>query len=65
VACAVRYFNVYGPRQNPLFVISQSIHRILNGSRPFALRFGRLASDSKAPIGEAFNIGSTFALTYY
>ena len=27
----VRYFNVYGPRQNPIFVISQSVHRILNG----------------------------------
>jgi nucleoside-diphosphate-sugar epimerase len=30
----VRYFNVYGPRQNPIFVISQSIHRILNGHPP-------------------------------
>ena len=30
----VRYFNVYGPRQNPIFVISQSIHRILNGRQP-------------------------------
>jgi nucleoside-diphosphate-sugar epimerase len=25
----VRYFNVYGPRQDPIFVVSQSIHRIL------------------------------------
>ena len=31
----VRYFNVYGPRQAPIFVVSQSVHRILNGHRPY------------------------------
>ena len=31
----VRYFNVYGPRQNPIFVISQTVHRVLNGKAPF------------------------------
>ncbi len=70
----VRYFNVYGPRQNPIFVISQSIHRILNGHQPLLYDSGDqtrcftyvddaiagtlLAADSSAAIGEAFNIGS-------
>jgi nucleoside-diphosphate-sugar epimerase len=70
----VRYFNVYGPRQNPIFVISQSIHRILNGRPPLVYDSGDqtrcftyvddvvagtlLASDSDAATGEVFNIGS-------
>jgi nucleoside-diphosphate-sugar epimerase len=70
----VRYFNVYGPRQNPIFVIPQSIHRILNGRPPLLYDSGDqtrcftyiddaiagtlLAADSNAAIGEAFNIGS-------
>jgi len=70
----VRYFNVYGPRQAPIFVVSQSIHRILNGHRPYLFDTGNqtrcftyvddavagtlLAAESDAAIGEAFNIGS-------
>jgi dTDP-alpha-D-glucuronic acid decarboxylase len=70
----IRYFNVYGPRQDPIFVISQSIHRILNGRQPLLYDSGDqsrcftyvddaiagtlLASESSAAIGEAFNIGS-------
>jgi len=70
----VRYFNVYGPRQNPIFVVSQSIHRILNGRQPLLHDSGNqtrcftyvddaiagtlLASENSAAIGEAFNIGS-------
>jgi dTDP-alpha-D-glucuronic acid decarboxylase len=70
----VRYFNVYGPRQNPIFVVSQSIHRILNGLPPLLYDSGDqtrcftyvddaiagtlLAADSDAAIGAAFNIGS-------
>lgn len=70
----VRYFNVYGPRQNPIFVISQTVHRILNGLPPLLYDSGDqtrcftyvddaiagtlLAADSDAAIGEAFNIGS-------
>jgi dTDP-alpha-D-glucuronic acid decarboxylase len=70
----VRYFNVYGPRQSPIFVISQSIHRILNGRPPLLYDSGDqtrcftyvddaiagtlLASESDAAIGKAFNIGS-------
>jgi UDP-glucose 4-epimerase len=70
----VRYFNVYGPRQNPIFVVSQSIHRILNGRQPLLYDSGEqtrcftyvddavagtlLAADSEAAVGEAFNVGS-------
>jgi len=70
----VRYFNVYGPRQNPIFVVSQTIHRILNGRQPLLYDSGDqtrcftyvddavagtlLAADSEAAIGEVFNIGS-------
>jgi UDP-glucose 4-epimerase len=70
----VRYFNVYGPRQNPIFVVSQSVHRVLNGLSPLlydsgdqtrcftfvddAVRGTLLAAASAAAIGEAFNIGS-------
>jgi UDP-glucose 4-epimerase len=70
----VRYFNVYGPRQAPIFVVSQSIHRILNGRAPLLYDSGDqtrcftyvddavagtlLAADSDTAIGEAFNIGS-------
>jgi UDP-glucose 4-epimerase len=70
----VRYFNVYGPRQNPIFVVSQTIHRILNGRLPLLYDSGDqsrcftyvddaiagtlLAADTAAAIGEAFNIGS-------
>jgi UDP-glucose 4-epimerase len=70
----VRYFNVYGPRQNPIFVISQSVRRVLNGLAPYlydsgeqtrcftyvedAVRGTLLAADSDAALGEAFNIGS-------
>jgi UDP-glucose 4-epimerase len=70
----VRYFNVYGPRQAPIFVVSQSVHRILNGHRPYLFDSGDqtrcftyvddavagtlLAAESDAAIGEAFNIGS-------
>lgn len=70
----VRYFNAYGPRQAPIFVISKTIHRILNGQKPFLYDSGEqtrcftyvedavagtlLAADSSAAIGQAFNIGS-------
>ncbi len=70
----VRFFNVYGPRQNPIFVISKSIHRILNGEQPLLYDSGDqtrcftyvddavagtlLAADSDAGVGEVFNIGS-------
>jgi UDP-glucose 4-epimerase len=30
----VRFFNVYGPRQNPIYVVSQSVYRTLRGESP-------------------------------
>lgn len=75
----VRYFNVYGPRQNPIFVVSQTIHRILNGLQPLLYDSGDqtrcftyvddavagtlLAADSDAAIGEAFIVGSMVETT--
>ena len=32
--CLVRFFNVYGPRQNPIYVVSKSVHRVSNGLGP-------------------------------
>jgi UDP-glucose 4-epimerase len=73
-ATIVRYFNAYGARQRPGFVVSRSVHRALNGkplvvyddgkqTRCFtfisdAIRGTLLAADSDAANGEAFNIGS-------
>ncbi|AQA05205.1 epimerase [Mycobacterium sp. MS1601] len=75
----VRFFNVYGPRQNPIFVISKSIHRILNGRQPLLYDSGDqtrcftyvddavagtlMAADSDAGIGQVFNIGSMVETT--
>ncbi len=75
----VRYFNVYGPRQNPIFVVSQTVHRILNGRQPLLYDSGDqtrcftyvddavagtlLAADSDSAIGEAFNVGSMVETT--
>ena len=77
----VRYFNVYGPRQAPIFVISQAIHQILNGRQPLLYDSGDqtrcftyvddavagtlLASDNARAIGEAFNIGSMTETTMH
>jgi UDP-glucose 4-epimerase len=73
-ATIVRYFNVYGPRQRPAYVISRSIHRALNGQPMVVYDRGRqtrcftfvddaiggtiLAAASPAATGEVFNIGS-------
>jgi UDP-glucose 4-epimerase len=70
----VRYFNVYGPRQNPIFVVSQSVQRVLSGLPPYLYDSGEqtrcftyvddavkgtlLAAESDAAAGQAFNIGS-------
>lgn len=70
----VRYFNVYGPRQNPIFVVSQSVQRVLNGLPPYLYDSGDqtrcftyvddaitgtlLAAENDAALGQAFNIGS-------
>jgi UDP-glucose 4-epimerase len=33
-ASVVRFFNVYGPRQVPNFVVARAIHSVLRGERP-------------------------------
>ncbi len=70
----VRFFNVYGPRQNSYFVMSQSIYKVLNGQQPLLYDDGRMTrcftyvddivnglitvADSEKAIGEAFNLGN-------
>ncbi|GAA3255634.1 NAD-dependent epimerase/dehydratase family protein [Nonomuraea helvata] len=74
-ATIVRYFNVYGPRQRPAFVISRTIHRALRGLAPVIYDDGEqtrcftfvddavtatmLAGSSAKSDGECFNIGSS------
>lgn len=73
-ATIVRYFNVYGPRQRPAFVVSRSVHRALRGLAPEVYDSGSqtrcftyvqdavagtmLAGTSPKADGECFNIGS-------
>lgn len=70
----VRYFNAYGPRQAPNYVIPRAVHRVLNGRRPIVYDGGSqtrcftfiddivrgtlLAAESRDAIGETFNLGS-------
>jgi UDP-glucose 4-epimerase len=74
-ATVVRYFNVYGPRQRPAYVISRSIHRALNGLASIVYDTGRqtrcftyvadavggtvLAAATPAAAGNAINLGNT------
>lgn len=78
-ATVVRYFNVYGPRQRPGFVISRSIHRALNGRPPVVYDGGAQtrcftyvddvveatvrAATEPEAAGEAFNLGSATETT--
>jgi dTDP-alpha-D-glucuronic acid decarboxylase len=73
-ATIVRYFNVYGPRQRPAYIISRSVHRALRGLTPEVYDSGDqtrcftyiddaiegtiLAGTSAEADGECFNIGS-------
>jgi len=73
-AAIVRYFNVYGPRQRPAYVVSRSVHRALRGLAPQAYDSGAqtrcftfvedavrgtaLVGASPSSEGECFNIGS-------
>jgi len=72
----VRFFNVYGPGQEPRFLVSRTLHRALNGQPGLRYDGGRqtrcftylgdaiagvlAAVDSPAAEGRAFNIGSAF-----
>ncbi|HEX5405942.1 MAG TPA: NAD-dependent epimerase/dehydratase family protein [Pseudonocardiaceae bacterium] len=78
-ATIVRFFNAYGPRQRPGFIVSRSVHRALNGkpilvydggeqTRCFtyiedAVRGTLAAAANPAAIGQAFNIGSMVETT--
>ncbi len=70
----VRFFNVYGPRQNPIYVVSKSIHRVLNGMSPELYDGGKqtrcftyiddaidglmLAANLETAVGNVINIGN-------
>lgn len=70
----VRFFNVYGPRQNPIYVVSQSVYRALRGEAPDLYDSGRqtrcftyvedvvggivLAATRPEALGEVFNLGN-------
>ena len=75
----VRFFNAYGPRQNPIFVVSQSVYRALRGESPLLYDDGMmtrcftfiedviqgviLASESPQAVGESFNLGNAVEVT--
>ena len=75
----VRFFNVYGPGQAPIFVISKSLYNVMNNKSPYLYDSGEqtrcftyvddaidgmlLASRSESANGEVFNIGSNIERT--
>ena len=75
----VRYFNAYGPRQAPIYVVSRAIHRVLNGLKPIVYDGGGqtrcftyiddiiegtiAASTTPKGEGEVFNIGTSTETT--
>lgn len=75
----VRFFNVYGPGQAPIFVVSKSLYQVLNDESPYLYDTGEqtrcftyvddaiegmiIASKSQKAIGEVFNIGSNIERT--
>lgn len=70
----VRFFNVYGPRQNPIYVVSQSVHRTVRGEAPDLYDGGAqtrcftyvddvidgviAAATSPRAVGEVINLGN-------
>jgi UDP-glucose 4-epimerase len=74
-ASIVRYFNLYGPRQRPAFLVSRSVHRALNGRPPIVYDDGLQTRSftyiddaisatvaigaSERADGESFNVGGT------
>ncbi|MEC3976910.1 NAD-dependent epimerase/dehydratase family protein [Amycolatopsis sp. H20-H5] len=75
----VRYFNVYGPRQRPAYIVSRSVHRVLNRRSMVVYDQGRqtrcftyiddavdgtiLAGTRPGLTGESFNLGSMVETT--
>ncbi len=78
-ASIVRYFNLYGPRQRPAFLISRTVHRCLNNLPPVVYDEGKQTRTftsvhdaveatvrigaSDAASGECFNVGNSTELT--
>jgi UDP-glucose 4-epimerase len=78
-AAIVRYFNVYGPRQRPAYVVSRSVHRALRGLAPEvyddgsqtrcftyvddAVRGTALVGNTSKSDGQCFNVGSNHEST--
>lgn len=75
----VRYFNAYGPRQSPTYVVSQTVHRALNGLAPILYDSGEqtrcftfigdivdgtiMVGESEKAEGEVFNLGNSTETT--
>jgi dTDP-alpha-D-glucuronic acid decarboxylase len=75
----VRFFNVYGPRQNPIYVVSESVYRVLRGEAPEVYDGGDqtrcftyvgdviegviAAATHPAAVGEVFNLGNAVEVT--
>jgi UDP-glucose 4-epimerase len=75
----VRFFNVYGPRQNPYFVVSQSVYKVLRNEQPLLYDDGKMTrcftyvedivrglievSANPKAVGEAFNLGNSVEVT--
>jgi UDP-glucose 4-epimerase len=71
----VRFFNVYGPRQNSYFVVSQSVYKVLRNEQPLLYDDGKmtrcftyiedivrgLCTVERAPeaVGQDFNLGNS------
>ena len=71
----VRFFNIYGPRQNPIYIVSQSVYRVLRGERPDIYDGGTqtrcftyvddvisgviAAATAPAAIGQIINLGNS------
>lgn len=75
----VRFFNVYGPRQNPYFVVSQSVYKVLRNEEPLLYDDGKSTrcftyvddivegtievARDARAIGEDFNLGNSSEVT--
>jgi len=75
----VRFFNAYGPRQNPYFVVSQSISKAMRGEQPLLYDDGSmtrcftyiddlvraliLTAQNANAVGTDFNLGNSVEVT--
>jgi len=80
-ATILRYFNLYGPWQNPIFVISQTIHKCMNNKKPLLYDSGKQtrcftfvddavdatieSSFNDVANGQVFNIGNNVESTIH